>query len=639
MPTPKKPRMAPGTQVGRFIIQEEVGRGGMGVVYRAQDPRLGRLVALKLLAPGRTDRRGRERFEKEASAAARLSHRNIATVYEFGEHEGQLYLALEWIEGETLDQLGRLPPARALDLLEQAAEALDCAHRAGVVHRDVKPSNLMLSGERLVLVDFGLASLIDQASATGSLVGTPHYLAPEIVRGEPVDGRADQYSLAAVLFECVTGRRPFEASNIAALLAEHLHRPPPRADEIVPSLPPSLTPALLRGLDKQPEARYPSVVELCRAARGAPAPATRRRAYGGLAAAAVVAFLVLGRGVDVQPPAPAPVTSPSPVHLALWEAPGGGPQRSNVAPQMGPLHRCWERPAHGKLQGVLTSGNRLVTRWDDGRLECFDATTGHTLWQAHAPTTDWALSEKAVYTTAPEALRLSDGHSLWKRSAPLGGLVAFEGVLIGLTATAPGTLRYIDADTGNVTEVNVADGAYDPGLCATEDALFATSGPGLIAFDQISRQLAWDWTAPAEIDLVIASLNGVGVLVGTTKGHLAALSPMNGTPLWTVRCRGPFAGLACDGFSVVALGREGLLELREPQDGKVRWQVDVGEPVTEPPTMDAENVRVLLPSGKVRLFSLEDGKAGPEQVLGKGLVAAGACVVRVEGGKMELWCP
>jgi serine/threonine protein kinase len=199
--------LPPGTFVGRYRIQVLVGQGGMGIVYRALDPALDRRVALKLLAPhllGNPD--ALARFRREATAVANLKHPNIATVFELGEHDGQPFIAAEWIEGQTLTQLmaeqGPLPLSRALLLYDQLASALDYAHANGVIHRDCKPSNIIVrANDHATIVDFGLAwaDAGPSITATGSIFGTPHYMAPEQIEGKRVDGRADLYALACVL--------------------------------------------------------------------------------------------------------------------------------------------------------------------------------------------------------------------------------------------------------------------------------------------------------------------------------------------------------------------------------------------------------------------------------------------------------
>jgi serine/threonine-protein kinase len=262
-----------GTTVADYHVVALAGRGGMSVVYRARDERLGRDVALKLLAPELTDdEQFRKRFLRESRIAASLNHPNIVPVYAAGEIGGMFYLAMRFVDGADLKALlrreSRLEPVRALALLGQVASALDTAHSHGLVHRDVKPANILLEGNSLetaYLADFGLtkaeASRAD-ATATGQLVGTLDYVAPEQIRGQTLDGRADIYALGCVLYECLTGKPPFGHASDVAVLYAHLHDVPPPASELRPGLPPALDASLARALAKQPEERHRSAGEL-----------------------------------------------------------------------------------------------------------------------------------------------------------------------------------------------------------------------------------------------------------------------------------------------------------------------------------------------------------------------------------------
>ena len=230
--------MSVGTQIAGYRLEEEIGRGGMGVVYRAHDVALERSVALKLLAPALAeDPEFRERFLVESRLAASLDHPNVVPVYDAGEVEGQLYLAMRYVEGSDLKRLladeGKLEPARAIAVCSQIANALDAAHARGLVHRDVKPSNVLLDErEHAYLADFGLTRRLTDAAPdfdAGLSLGTPAYVAPEQIEGKDVDGRADQYSLACLLHECLTGEPPFPRGSEAATLFAHLEEPPPAA--------------------------------------------------------------------------------------------------------------------------------------------------------------------------------------------------------------------------------------------------------------------------------------------------------------------------------------------------------------------------------------------------------------------------
>jgi len=262
----------------RYRDPERVARGGMGVIYRAEDGVLERTVAVKVLADPYADDDGiRRRFTHEALAAARLSNApNTITIFDVGEHEGHPYIVMEYLPGGSLaDRIsveGAQPPGRALAWLAQAAAALDAAHGQGVVHRDVKPANLLLDDDGCVRVaDFGVASAagLDSFTAAGTVLGTAGYLAPEQARGERVGPASDRYALAVVGFELLTGSRPFERDSAAAEAAAHVNAPAPSAAAHHPELPRELDAVFARGLAKEPGHRYDSCADFVAALRGA----------------------------------------------------------------------------------------------------------------------------------------------------------------------------------------------------------------------------------------------------------------------------------------------------------------------------------------------------------------------------------
>ena len=296
-----------GTELAGYRIEALLGRGGMGVVYLADDLRLKRKVALKLLAGELSgNEHFRERFLSESELAASIDHPNILPIYGAGEIAGQLYIAMRYVDGTDLKQLlrreGALDPEGALAIVGQIAAALDAAHALGLVHRDVKPSNVLLNLEgHAYLADFGLSRRTTGETEGTGLVGTIDYVAPEQIRGEPVDGRADLYALGCLLCECLTGEPPFKRDSEAALIFAHLEEEPPS--------PPGLEIVVAKALAKAPEERYSSGAELVAAAREAlgmdgPAPWWRTPVIvsvigAALALAAVLAFLLLRGGSGV----------------------------------------------------------------------------------------------------------------------------------------------------------------------------------------------------------------------------------------------------------------------------------------------------------------------------------------------------
>ena len=345
---------APGAEFAGYRLDGLAGRGGMGVVYRATDPALERTVAIKVMAPWLIeDEAAHRRFVRESRLAAAIQHPNVIPIHTAGEHDGRGYIVMRFVEGCDLRTLirreGRLAPERAARIVRQVAAGLDAAHRAGLVHRDVKPANILLDGDdHAYLTDFGLtrgdwSSSGPQPTESGVFVGTSDYVAPEQIRGGAVDARADVYSLGAVLFHALTGEAPFAGRNHEAILWAHLTEPPPG---LPPGVPRAFDPVIARAMAKRPEDRYPSAGDLGRAAVAAAAGIKVRepeRAVGvGVAApgdssqtmaaaaprrrrwwpAAVIALPALAAAafagataLDSDPP-DAPVSSPAPMATA-----------------------------------------------------------------------------------------------------------------------------------------------------------------------------------------------------------------------------------------------------------------------------------------------------------------------------------
>ena len=264
-------------QIGRYRIVSELGRGAMGVVYRAHDPQIDREVALKTIRlaahadPSEVEGM-RDRLIREARLAGRLSHPGIVTIFDAGEQDGLAYVAMELVEGRSLADIlaGPVVPDRKLEflvaLLEKAGSALDYASANGVVHRDVKPANIMMSGRSVKLLDFGVARVASgQATRAGTVFGTPNYMSPEQVQGRQVDGRADQFSLAVISYEVLCGVKPFEAPAVPATLFKIVHDDPEPLRTYVPHLPASLERVVLRALQKSPQDRFSSCEEFARA--------------------------------------------------------------------------------------------------------------------------------------------------------------------------------------------------------------------------------------------------------------------------------------------------------------------------------------------------------------------------------------
>ncbi|HEY6695974.1 MAG TPA: protein kinase [Solirubrobacteraceae bacterium] len=261
-----------GLFAGRYRLERRLGVGGMATVQLAFDTRLERRVAVKLLAEHLAeDANFVSRFRREALAAARLVHPNIVQVFDFGLDESthRNFIVMEYVDGqscaEILRERGTLPPNEAVDILAQSCRGLDYAHRNGVVHRDVKPGNLMRSEEGMVkLADFGIAKAAEDSDITkiGSVLGTAAYLAPEQARGEPAGPPADLYALGVVAYQLLAGRLPYEAGSLTDLARLQDSGPPPRLDELEPEVPAALAAAVARALHRDPERRYADAAEM-----------------------------------------------------------------------------------------------------------------------------------------------------------------------------------------------------------------------------------------------------------------------------------------------------------------------------------------------------------------------------------------
>jgi YVTN family beta-propeller protein len=311
-----------GTEIAGYRIESVLGRGGMSVVYLAEHTGLKRKAALKLLTPELAlDERFRERFVRESQMAAALDHPNIIPIYEAGEIDGVLYIAMRYVRGTDLKSLlgaeGALPPERALAICTQAAAALDAAHAEGLVHRDVKPANILLapgprpdSPQHVYLSDFGVTKRTSSGTGltgTGQFIGTLDYAAPEQIEGRPLDARTDVYSLGCVLYECLTGEVPFPRDAEMAVLWAHMSQPPPRVTERQPDLPAAIDDVVAKAMAKSPDDRYASCGELMTATSGALSPALP----GAEAVAPAVGGVPTTRDTT-DPPAPTqPPTAPS----------------------------------------------------------------------------------------------------------------------------------------------------------------------------------------------------------------------------------------------------------------------------------------------------------------------------------------
>ncbi len=274
MEAQRQEQRADGRYIGRYEILEELGRGAMGIVYKARDPNIDRIVALKVLHPALSAHPElQQRFRREARSAGRLVHPNIVIVFDAAEDRGTSFLVMEYLDGPTLatviEREGPLSVQRSVQIAIQICDALDYAHQQGVIHRDIKPSNvILLPGDQVKITDFGIAKLVEgpQLTRTG-IVGTFNYMSPEQAMEEPVDHRADIYSLGIVLFEMLTGQVPFQADTPVAVAIKHISEPLPPPRQLNPAIPPALETIIFKAAAKRRGERYQTAGEMATALR------------------------------------------------------------------------------------------------------------------------------------------------------------------------------------------------------------------------------------------------------------------------------------------------------------------------------------------------------------------------------------
>ena len=341
-----------GTPFGRYELLELLGRGGMGEVWRARDTATDRVVAVKVLLPHwANDDVFQQRFRREAHAAASLNEPHVVPIHDYGEIDGRLFVDMRLINGSDLQTLiaeGPLPPSRAIQIVEQVAMALDAAHEIGLVHRDVKPSNVLVAKfDFTYLIDFGIAQASGQAKLTqaGSTMGTWHYMSPERFTTGEADKTADIYALACVLHEALTGVKPFEGNSFEQQVTGHLKSPPPRPSHIVRGLPQALDAVVTKGMAKTPSERYQSATDFAHAAKAAlVAPPEARTAVPPRQAPPGYRAPIGGH----RPPTPAPFAAHPP------------PPPAQPPHQPPPPHQSAPPPQYQRPVGANTKGRKPI---------------------------------------------------------------------------------------------------------------------------------------------------------------------------------------------------------------------------------------------------------------------------------------
>jgi YVTN family beta-propeller protein len=579
-----------GTEIAGYRIEELVGRGGMGVVYRAHDLALDRNVALKILSPDLAeDERFRERFLRESRLAASLDHPSIVPVFDGGEVRGQLYIAMRYVEGTDLKALlaaeGKLEPARAVGIVEQIADALDAAHERGLIHRDVKPSNVLIDSRgHSYLADFGLSRRLGEAGAAlgaAQSLGTVDYVSPEQIRGEELAGRADLYSLGCLLYECLTGKPPFRRDSDAATLFAHL--------EQAPSAPAGLEKVIEKALAKSPDDRYQTGRELVQAARSAlglePRPDRRLLALAAVGVALIAAglaafFLTRGGGPAAEPGADTLVRiDPRTNRIAerisvgrsasgvaadarhVWVANAGDGTVWRIDPK---TRKVLKIAVHATPTGIALRGQfAVVANGAEGTVTVFDTATGASdgvtrLTAAGAATVEvGGGGDQHIWFGVPAAQIVGDGEG---ELLPTGGASAHVRIPPDLTSLFS---------------------AYE-----SFDGLAVGSGAVWVAGDSFGRSV---WRIDSSTRKVVATIRlpfapaaiaaGDGAvwvtsLLGDT---VSRIDPATNRVTRTIRVgRGAFAVAAAGGSVWVTGAIDGTVSRLDPATGRLVATIPVG---------------------------------------------------------------
>jgi Protein kinase domain len=599
-----------GATLAGYRIERRLGRGGMSVVYLAEDLALGRKVALKVLAPELSDEQGfRERFRLESRLAASIDHPNVIPIFEAGEAEGQLYIAMRYVEGSDLrrliDEEGALEPVRAVELVARAADGLDAAHERGLVHRDVKPSNVLIASpgehEHVYLADFGLtksAESEEEAKEAAQLSGTTDYVAPELITEGAAGKGADVYALGCVLYEALTGEVPYPRDSELETLVAHIDEPVPKPSAARPELPGALDDIVERAMAKDPAERYESAAELAGAARETLPSAGRSRRLAVLLAAVAVtlAGAALAAVLLTRDDAPGP-NAPT-VDLAAT----GAVQR--VDPKTGRLEATIRIPGQ-PLE--LATGSGAVWLADDGddvvyRIEpdTYErtvsrtsrgkglyvpqtlASSGRSVWLGAGTQDGQAL----LVPLAPSAgaAHAIDLQALAERSDKQGPPVrvvtqiipepesppagAFHGWVLD---AAEGVLRRVRAGTPPALSSPIETGGAPHVAAADRRTVWIGQGQELVKL--LGSNVAWRRPLPGTP--VALAVGAEGIWVATADGSLV-LMERDGTVARTLRTQGSPVDLELAYGSLWLLQRDGTLAKLDPATGDSITSESVG---------------------------------------------------------------
>jgi outer membrane protein assembly factor BamB/predicted Ser/Thr protein kinase len=549
-----------GTEVAGYRIESVLGQGGMGTVYVAEQSSPTRKVVLKLLRPElSTDHAFRRRFIHESEAAATTEHPNIVPIYSAGEADGILYIAMRFVEGTDLRDLiateGRLDPDRAVQILSQVAGALDAAHARGLVHRDVKPGNILLDRHgNAYLTDFGLIKRSDVSTGitlTGQFMGSVEYCAPEQIRGEEIDGRADVYSLGCVLFECLVGRPPFERDTEIATLYAHLEQEPPALSSVALNSNAELDAVVSKALAKHPAGRYATAGDLARDARRAAGVSGGERAavpalpmrgaiawiaglIGIVAVIVTIAVIVVPTGSGDPPPAASPRVHPKAVMI--------DPETGSIESSIGGF--TYRRVP--TVIGDLAAGDGGVWVVIPPMVDHLDPVTGTVRGSAAVgfPGGEVAVGFRTVWVaTGNEVERVNPATDETLRTVHLEdpqGIIGAGEIAVGedaVWATTNRALYRIDPFTGRVLGSTEITGST--GLTAAHGTVWVVDDftGTLTAFDEPSGDAHGSVQIPGSLDDVVAGGGSVWVL-DTDAGVVSVVDPERMAVVDTVRVGG-----------------------------------------------------------------------------------------------------
>jgi serine/threonine protein kinase len=653
----------PGSLLAGYRLEAQVGAGGMAVVFRARDERLARPVALKILAPAlASDSSFRQRFIGESRAAAVVDDPHIIPVYQAGEADGVLFIAMRFVGSGDLRQVlrreGPLAPDRAAEFVSQVASALDAAHRAGLVHRDVKPANVLVdtSAERpdhAYLSDFGISKEVMASAAltgSGQYLGTAVYSAPEQIQGQAVDGRTDQYALACVAYELLTGSVPFERSDVAAVLYAHLHEAPPSLGSRRPGLPGAADEVLARAMAKVPERRYGTCLEFAGALRAALDQAPRHPRGSG------------GAPAGPQPPAAPPAEIPSragtatdqrerpdqgtggdtaPLATSAWRS---TVDRLGAITAWSPRHRlaalalaCAALAAAGVIPIALTSQAKSP-RPASSPTPAKSPSPANSRSPANSASPANSPSYSRVGIDLPSPYR---GNSVLSLAFnPAGSTLAIAASYLCLwdipatgCATASGltvassvafspngktvAVGNINGGIGLLSLATLTETATltDPGSKGVESVAFSPDGTTLAAGDFNGRTYLWNIATRTLIaTLTDPASKGVEPVAFSPDGKTVAAGDFNGrTYLWNI-ATGTLAATLTDpgskGVDSVAFSPDGKTLAAGDSDGRTYlWNIATGEiaaTLTDPGSKGVDSV-AFSPDGKTLAAGDSDG--------------------------------